>query len=104
MGSRGFHETRQMGPMISYFTSLLSLDQVRSEDMMECSPWTCVCMLLLQRTFESGQTVWTERGGADLFYIIKEGAALLKDSSGAVLSKLGPGGHFGQQSLLGPGQ
>jgi CRP-like cAMP-binding protein len=58
----------------------------------------------LQVNYAAGEPVWSEREGDDLFYIIKEGSALLKDaSSGAVLSKLGPGAHFGQQSLLGPG-
>jgi hypothetical protein len=58
----------------------------------------------VQVNYAAGEPVWSEREGGDLFYIIKEGSALLKDaSSGAVLSKLGPGAHFGQQSLLGPG-
>lgn len=58
----------------------------------------------LQRSFESGQTVWAERGGGDMFFIVMEGSAQLKDASGALLSKLGPGAHFGQQSLLGQGR
>ncbi|WIA19038.1 hypothetical protein OEZ85_003698 [Tetradesmus obliquus] len=59
---------------------------------------------LEQVNYAAGDPVWSEKEGGDLFYIIKEGAALLKDAaSGAVLSKLGPGAHFGQQSLLGPG-
>jgi CRP-like cAMP-binding protein len=58
-----------------------------------------------QVNYAAGEPVWSEREGGDLFYIIKEGSALLKDAaSGAVLSKLGPGAHFGQQSLLGPGE
>jgi CRP-like cAMP-binding protein len=58
----------------------------------------------LQVNYAAGEPVWSEREGGDLFYIIKEGSALLKDAaSGAVISKLGPGAHFGQQSLLGPG-
>lgn len=63
------------------------------------------CAAWLQVNYAAGEPVWSEKEGGDLFYIIKEGAALLKDAaSGAVLSKLGPGAHFGQQSLLGPGE
>lgn len=59
-----------------------------------------------QRTqvlYAPGQAVWAEKERADLFYIVKEGSALMRDADGATLSKLGPGGCFGQQSLLEPG-
>lgn len=56
-------------------------------------------------TYTAGQAVWAEKERGDLFYIIKEGLATMKDAvTGAVLAKLGPGGHFGQQSLLGSGE
>jgi hypothetical protein len=80
----------------------------------EARPEPCTLLLALpllphhthaQVAFSAGQLVWSERDAlSSQFYIIRDGAASLKDAStGAVLSKLGPGKYFGQQSLVGSG-
>jgi CRP-like cAMP-binding protein len=83
---------------------LLAVGQLCSCTTSEGLRAALLFLRCVQVNYAAGEPVWSEREGGDLFYIIKEGSVLLKDaSSGAVLSKLGPGAHFGQLSLLGPG-
>ena len=56
---------------------------------------------LHQVEFPEGKAVFLKGSPGDEFYIIKEGTAVVKDSSGHVLSKMGPGSCFGERALMG---
>ncbi|KXZ43473.1 hypothetical protein GPECTOR_89g493 [Gonium pectorale] len=77
------------------------LDQVPALKNLSSHQKALLVDALTQVEFKSGRHVFRRGDRGAEFYIVKEGAAVVKDQAGGVLARLTAGQYFGERALMG---